>query len=139
MKTLVTYYSRTGTTRAVGEAIARELGADSEEIIDLRKRTGLRPIRFIIAGYGARRGKLTDIRFERSPDDYDLIVIGTPIWAGRMTPAVRTYLGSQKLEGKRVASLCTGGAEGGKVLEELKGLAPRSEAAGCLEMTKGNL
>ena len=47
----------------------------------------------------------------------------------------RTHLGSQRLEGKRVASLCTGGSEGGKVLEELKGLAPRSEAAGCLGLT----
>ena len=83
----------------------------------------------------ARRGKLTGIRFERSPDDYDLIVIGTPIWAGRMTPAARTYLGSRKLEGKRVAFFCTSGSEGGKVLEELKGLAPKSEAAGCLGLT----
>lgn len=133
MKTLVTYYSRTGTTKAVGEAIAKELGADSEEIIDLKKRTGLRPISYIIAGYGARFGRLTNIRFKRSPDDYDMIIIGTPVWALRMTPAARAYLASQKLEGKRVAFFVTYDGAGLKgTIEELKKLAPKSVIVGTI-------
>ena len=82
MKTLVTHYSRTGTTRAVGVAIARELGADSEEIIDQRKRTGLSPIRYLITGWSARKGQLTDSSCEGSLDDHDMIVSGTPSGPG---------------------------------------------------------
>ena len=41
MKTLVACYSRTGTTKAVGMAIAKELGADFDEIVDLKRRSGL--------------------------------------------------------------------------------------------------
>ncbi len=132
MRTLVTWYSRTGTTRAVGQAIARELGADSEEIIDLKKRTGLRPFRFLKAGRDAMTRKLTSIKFERSPGDYDLIVVGTPNWAGNVAPAVRSYLGSQKLDGKKVAFFNTGGQ--GKVFAEMAELAPKAEVAGKLSL-----
>ncbi len=56
MKTLVTYYSRTGTTRAVGEAIARELGTDSEEIVDGKNHPRLAD-KVPIAGTKAERKK----------------------------------------------------------------------------------
>jgi len=133
MKSLVVYYSRTGTTKAAGEAIARELGADCEEIIDLKKRTGLRPIRWLIAGMDARRRKLTNIRAQKKPENYDMIIIGTPIWNKKMTPAVRTYLTNKNLDGKKVGFFCTGGGSSmKKALEEMKELVPKSVVTGNL-------
>jgi flavodoxin len=41
MKTLVVYYSRTGTTRKVAEAIAGILRCDIEEVVDTKKRSGI--------------------------------------------------------------------------------------------------
>jgi flavodoxin len=38
MKTLVVYHTRTGNTRFVAETIAAELGADIEEMTDLKNR-----------------------------------------------------------------------------------------------------
>jgi flavodoxin len=140
MKILVTYYSRTGTTKAVGEAIAKELGADCEEIVDLKRRTGLRPIRFLIAGYDAFMRRLTDISVKRNPQDYELIIIGTPIWAGKMTPAVRMYLTSQRLDGKKVCFFCTGGGPGvEKTFEEARRLTPDSTVIGNLALTAGEV
>ena len=40
MKCLVVYYTRTGKTKFVAEAIATQLGADLEEVVDLKKRGG---------------------------------------------------------------------------------------------------
>ena len=40
MRSLVVYYSRTGVTKKVAEAISQMLGADIEEIIDRRDRRG---------------------------------------------------------------------------------------------------
>lgn len=130
MKALVVYYSRTGTTKILGEAIAKGLGAEVEELIDQKKRLGLRPFRWLIAGMDARRRKLTSIKVQKPPQDYDLILIGTPIWAGRMTPAVRTYLESQNLEGKKVGFFCTGGKESS--FDELKRIVPKSTLVGTL-------
>jgi len=90
-KCLVVFYSRTGTTRQVAEAVAEGLGADIEEIVDRKRRGG--PLGFVVAGKDARLGRLTDIRPpSRSPGDYELLVVGTPVWAGTMSCAVRTYL-----------------------------------------------
>ncbi|MBC7219102.1 MAG: NAD(P)H-dependent oxidoreductase [Hadesarchaea archaeon] len=132
MKVLVVCYSRTGTTKIVGEAIAKELGADFDQIIDLKKRTGLPPIRFLIAGRDAMRKRKTEIKFERSAADYDLIIIGTPVWAGNITPAVRTYLGIQNLEGKKVAFFYTDGLGTEKLIDEMKKLVPKSVFVGAL-------
>jgi flavodoxin len=132
VKSLVVYYSRTGGTKAVGEAIAKELSADCDEIVDLRKRTGLRPIRWLRAALDAKRGKLTEIQTGKKPEDYDLVVIGTPVWAGRMTPAVRTYLKEHTLEGKRLGFFCTASHDTEKAFEEMKKLVPRSHVAGTL-------
>ena len=40
MKTLVIYYSRTGNTRFAAETVAAEIGADVEEVVDLKNRKG---------------------------------------------------------------------------------------------------
>ncbi|MDH7556696.1 MAG: flavodoxin family protein [Candidatus Methanosuratincola sp.] len=91
MRLLVVYYSRTGNTRKVAEKIASLLGCDFDEIVDLKNRKG--PFGFLGAGYSAFARKLTEIRApDKDPSAYDLLVVGTPIWAGNITPAVRTYL-----------------------------------------------
>lgn len=135
MKSLVVYYSRTGKTKTAGEAIAKELGADCEEIIDLKKRTGLRPIRWLIAGKDARRRNLTNIRTQKRPESYGMIIVGTPIWGGKMTPAVRTYLTKNNLDGKKVGFFCTAGSsDTEKVFEEMKELVPKSVVIGNISI-----
>ncbi|MFH2027554.1 MAG: hypothetical protein ABIJ08_00305 [Nanoarchaeota archaeon] len=89
MKTLITYYSRTGTTRKVANEIAVQLGCDTDEIIDKTKRSG--PLGYITSGRDAMKKSLTEIETKKDPSQYDLVIIGTPIWAWTMAPAIRTY------------------------------------------------
>jgi flavodoxin len=106
MKSLVVFYTRTGKTRFVAETIASELGADLEEIVDLKNRQGR--LGWIMAGKDATRKSLTKISpTAKLPQDYDFIVIGTPIWAWSPTPAVRTYIKQNILSGKKVALFYT--------------------------------
>jgi flavodoxin len=137
MKSLVVYYSRSGNTRFVAEYISQEIAADIEEIIDKKKRKGL--FGFILSGYDATRGRLTKItEMERSPKDYDLIVVGTPMWNKRIVPAVRTYLKENSFSGKNVALFCTNlGLQSNQVFSTLKELIP-----GCVfvgELTISNV
>ena len=84
MKSLVVYYSRTGKTKFVAETIAAELGSDIEEIVDLKNREG--KIGWMSATQNASRGKETQIApTKKAPNDYDLLIIGTLVWAFNTT------------------------------------------------------
>ena len=61
-----------------------------------------------MGGKDATRKNQTEIaQTTKTPQDYDLIVIGTPIWAWSPTPAVRTYIQKNNLAGKKVALFYT--------------------------------
>lgn len=90
-KVLVVYYSRTGITKAVATQIAAALDADVEELRDTKKRSG--PIGFAAAAKDVVLGKHVPIEPPQlNPADYDLVVIGTPVWANTMATAVDSYL-----------------------------------------------
>ncbi|MDF1537539.1 MAG: flavodoxin [Candidatus Thorarchaeota archaeon] len=129
MKILVAYYSRTGTTKAVGEYLAKELGADIDEIVDLKERLG--PVNYIRAARDAKGLNATEIRCEKNPVDYDVIVIGTPIWRNSLPPAPHTYLSSHSLKGKKVAFFITSASEDREfVFKQMKQRAADSEIIG---------
>ena len=131
-KCLVVCYSRTGTTRQVAEAIAERLHAELEEIVDRKKRSG--PLGFVIAGKDAKLKKLTEIDEPRNdPGAYDLVVIGTPVWAGTMCPAIRTYITRFKDRLPDVALFLTTGGSGVdgtfRAMAELCGKEPLARLA----------
>jgi flavodoxin len=126
LKSLVVYYTRTGNARFVAETIAAEIGADVEEVIDMKKRSGV--LGYLSGGKDARQGKETQIApIKKSPADYDLIIVGTPIWAARPTPAITTYLKKNNLSGKKVALFFTQGGKKPQGIEQIKALMSNSE------------
>lgn len=119
-KTLVIYFSLTGSTRLIGKAIAKELGADIEEIVPLRHY----PLRgawlYVYGGLQASLGLTPPLeRGLVDPRDYDVVVVGTPVWAGRMVPPIRTFLSSGALQGKKVAYFSTYKGNEGQSLKEM--------------------
>jgi flavodoxin len=124
MRTLVAYYSRTGHTKFVAEKIAGQLEADLCEVIDKKGRNG----KFIIltGGYAAIREKLTEIDFSKKVEDYDLVIIGSPVWASKMTPAIRTFIVNNDFSGKDVAFFITMGGDNPE-----KALLNMKEAVNC--------
>ena len=102
MKILVVYCSRSGNTRFVAEKIAGKLKADIEEVVDKTNRKGI--IGWLRAGRDATRGNETEIEQTKySPSDYDLIILGSPVWNKRIAPAMRTYLNKNDLSKKKIA------------------------------------
>jgi len=106
MKSIVIYYSRTNNTKTVSEILAKTLGSDLRPLVDKNSRKG--PLGYMSAGISsvtAKRAKLIDPDYDVSA--YDLILIGTPVWAGRPTPAVLTLFDNIDLKGKKVVVFCT--------------------------------
>jgi flavodoxin len=113
MKTLVVYYSRTGVTRAVANVLAGQLEADVEELHDRKDRNGA--MGYLLAGRDATLKRLADIDPpQKDPKAYDMVVLGTPVWAFTMAPAIRTYLTQHGAAIKKAGAFCTMGGSGDK-------------------------
>ena len=85
---LCVYYSRTGRTeKAMGE-IAQALDAELVKIEDGQDRSKLRG--YLRSGLEAMSKKLCPI----APvlENYRLVIIGTPAWAGRCASPVKSFL-----------------------------------------------
>ena len=109
MKTLILFYSRTGITKKIAENLTNYLGADIEEVFDTVNRSGV--FGYMRAGKDAISKKLTIIKpLIHNLSDYDLIIIGTPVWVGLMATPIRTIITEQKDKIKQVALFCTQGA-----------------------------
>jgi flavodoxin len=135
LKSLVVYYTRSGNTRFVAQTIAAEIGADIEEVVDLKKRSGV--LGWLSSGKDARQGKETNISpTTKLPVDYELIIVGTPVWAGKPTPAINTYLKKNDLSGKKIAAYFTQGQKKSQGIKEIKALVPNSNWVGDISIIK---
>lgn len=106
MKTLVMYYSNTGTTELVSKTLAYHLGADIIRIQDLKNRDGIKN-RFL-SSINAFRENKTEIRPSKVDlTDYSVIYIGTPTWNGNPTPAIITIIDRCDLKGKDIVLFAT--------------------------------
>ena len=111
MKSIVVFYSRTGNTRKIAQAIAAKLKCPIEEIFDTKNRNGIKG--YLFAGRDATFRKLAQIKtIAHNPRDYDIIIIGTPIWSFNISSPIRTYLEQNKRTLKNVAFFCTMGGSG---------------------------
>lgn len=117
MKILVAFYSRDGHTRRVAEIFADGLKADIDEIEDKKPRKGI--LGFLRAGYDATRGRTTVISHSKNPADYDVVIVGTPVWNGRVTPAIRTYLAENREKVKKAVFFATCARRAGKCLHQM--------------------
>ena len=131
-KILIVYYSRTQTTKKVAEILAEKLGADLEEIKDTVDRLGAKG--YLISGRDATLRRLTTLlKSEKNPADYDLVIVGTPIWSWNMSVPVRTYITENKDKFPDVAFFCTMGGSGDerafKEMSEIVGKEPAGTLA----------
>jgi flavodoxin len=128
-KTLIVYFSRTGRTRQIAEAMAGLLGADVGTVKDVANRSGiwgyLRCLREAMQQRVIETGPAT-----KDPSDYDLIVLGTPVWGHNMCSPMRSYIVAQKERFRAIAVFCTqGGSGGSKVAGQIAELCGRRPLA----------
>jgi flavodoxin len=134
---LLVYYSRTGNTRHLAEAIAGELRCDIEEIHDTRARLGF--IEFLRSCVEALRGHHAEIEaVEHDPKAYDLIVIGTPVWAGSVSTPIRAYLAAHAGSFPDAAFFCMLGHQGSSgAFLEMQKLVGKPPLACCVVTAGG--
>lgn len=120
-KILVIYYSLGGTTERVAESVAEATNADLLALRP-RKEIGAQGFpKYPVGGFQVLTKKKPALQpLEKDPRGYDLLFIGTPVWANCYAPAVRTFFSQIYLEDKAVALFCTCRATVGRTFREMR-------------------
>ena len=111
MKSLVVYYSLTGKTRLVAQAIAEALNAALVEIRETKPRKP-GPLIYLTGGYAAvmnRGSKINPIDVDLK--QYERIFIGSPNWGDRPAPAINSFIYQTNFEGRSVIPFFTMGGD----------------------------
>ena len=131
MKTAVVYYSMLGNTAFVADKLRTELGAELVELTPVKAYPDKGFRKFLWGGKSAvmaEKPKLQPYRFDA--EKYDRVIIGFPVWAGRIAPPLRTFVEENRaaLKGKRISAFaCQSGSGAEKALNGLRELAGISD------------
>ena len=127
MKKLVVFYSYTGHTKMIAESIQRKLNCDILEI---------KPVKPYSTDYqtvvdeeqnNSSVGKTPDIqKIDKNLNDYDEIIVGTPVWWYTIAPVIRTFLTQNDLSNKTIKPFATNAGWLGHTFQEIQKLCPDS-------------
>lgn len=112
MKTVVVFFSRTGRTRKAAQLLAERMGAETEELLETGvDRSGIGG--YIRSGRDALQKRSAELEpLKHDVAAYDLVVLGSPVWAFTLCPALRTFLAAQGGSIRKAAFLSTHGGGG---------------------------
>ena len=123
MKTAIVYYSMSGNTKYVAEKIAEKIEADIIRIEPVKAYPDKGAVKFIWGGKSAVMGEKPTLKpYEFSPEKYDSIILGTPVWASNFAPPIRSFIKENPdIQGKKIAVYtCFSGGGADKAIEKLK-------------------
>jgi len=130
-KILVVFYSRSGMTRRIAQALAGALHADLEEITEPRSRSGL--LGYLRSATEARRmcpATIAPVKHDVAA--YDLVIVGTPVWAWSLSSPVRAFLLATATRLPAVAFFCTMGGSGSeKAFAQMAAIVGKQPRAVC--------
>jgi flavodoxin len=127
-KMAVVYYSYTNNTKKIAEMIQSKTGAELFQIDTATLYTGSydevvnQVQKEINAGF-----KPPIMELDMQLDQYDTIILGTPVWWYTLAPAVLTFLSETDLSGKKIIPFATNAGWLGHTFQDIKKLCPDSE------------
>ncbi len=102
MDTCVAYFTKSGNTKIAAEYLAEKIGAELIALTDGTTYKGV--LGFVKGGMNAslaKKAKLNSSIFEQI-SKYERIVLATPVWAGKTTPAINAVLENVDFTDKQV-------------------------------------
>ena len=122
MKTLMVYYSLEGNTEYAVNKIAEACGFDTLRLVPVNKYPDRGFKKFFWGGKSSVMAETPELEpYMFDSDSYNRIIFGFPVWAGNVTPPIRTFVKENDLKGKRIAAVaCQSGAGAEKAFGKLK-------------------
>lgn len=132
-KILVAYFSATGTTRSLAEYAANSLDADLYEIVPEVPYTA-DDLNYNDSSSRANREQSDPstrpaiLKSVEGMEDYNVVLLGYPIWHGQAPKILYTFLESYDFSGKTIVPFCTSHSSGiGSSDANLHALAPGAD------------
>mgnify|MGYP000811362700 FL=1 len=133
-KTLIVYFSWGGNTKTVANHIYDLIGGEIVEVETVipypdtyEEVTQIAPGELASDYRPELKTKVDNM------DEYDTLIVGTPIWGGHLTPAMKSFLASYNLSGKSIAPFCTHGGSGtAQSVNDIRSVCPNSTILGSL-------
>ena len=120
-KILIVYYSLTGNTQFIAEALRDSIDADILELKPIKELNPDKGTRFMWGGFQSTMKKTPELMdFDINPLEYDLVILGTPVWAWNISPPMRSFLSKFDLTGKNVALWMCHAGDGIKAMSRFK-------------------
>ncbi len=120
-KILVVFFSYEDSTRTIAESIAEAVDAELLELLPRDSDNGAKIMNYVWENQSVTMDSEPELEdFDVDPDEYDLIFLGTPIWAMTFAPPFKTFFSRVQLEGKNIAFFYTHEGLRGVAVENLR-------------------
>lgn len=122
MKSIIVYYSLTGNVDYVARKVAEKLDSDILPLTVLKAYPDKGFKKFYWGGKSAvmkESPELNEYKFDKN--EYDLVILGTPVWAGTFTPPLRTFIKENDLKNIKLSFFaCCSGTGTTRAINNLK-------------------
>lgn len=126
-KTLVVYYSYTGNTKTIAKRIKEKLNCDILELEPVTPYSTDYDLVVKEEQNNASSNKTVAIKdISVDLNEYDEIIVGSPVWWYSIAPVVRTFLKENDMKDKKIIPFATNAGWLGQTFEEIKKLCPNS-------------
>jgi len=120
MKKIVLFYSFEGNTKLIAENIAKTIDAD---VLELKPKEEIKSKGFMKYVWGGKAAMMKTqpelLPFDKNIQDYDVLFIGTPVWAWTYAPPLNTFFATHSLRNKKIALFCCHGGGKGKIFSKM--------------------
>lgn len=135
MKALIIYYSYRGNTKRIAETISQKTGFDIQRIET-------------VIPYGDNYNQVVaqgqeEVNNNYCPEikpisvdlnQYDTIILGTPVWWYTFAPAMHSFLKSQNWSGKTIYPFATNGGWIGHTFQDIQDICQGADIKSCLNI-----
>lgn len=127
MKKAVVFYSLSGNTQAAAKEIAEGIGADLIELKLVKPFPTEKSKQLALGGMQAMFGMKPAIQeLSKNIKEYDVLILGTPIWAGTIAAPLHSFLNKYQVLDKIVAVFTfSGGGDNKRCIAKLSKRLPR--------------
>lgn len=135
-KSLVVYFSNFGNTQVIAEHIQKRLNADVlrlEPVVKYPQDRALFAAQ-MNAEIVAKNYFPALVKEKLDLSQYDVIVVGSPVWNGRAMPTILSFLSKNDFTGKTVYFFSTYSGEAGIAIDEMKKACPNATYGSSLKV-----